>query len=85
MNVLEILKRLGWEILSADNMEEIYTITQSTERINRCEEKSKKVTVTISQMCFDELGNLYVEFVEHKTNKYIDNYLHNGMQPDELY
>ena len=47
-------------------------MTQSTERINRCEEKSKKVMVTISQMCFDELGNLYVEFVEHKTNKYID-------------
>ncbi len=85
MNVLDILKRLGWEIISADNMEELYTITQSNERLNRSQEPVKTHTVTISQMCFDEIGNLYVEFVDHQTSQYVDNYLHNGMDPSELY
>lgn len=85
MNVLDILKRLGWEIISADNVEELYTIIQSNERLNRSQESVKTHTVTISQMCFDEIGNLYVEFVDHQTGQYVDNYLHNGMDPQELY
>ncbi len=85
MNVLDILRKLGWEIISADNLEEKYTITQSAERITRAEEKSKMVTVTIGQMFFDEIGNLYVEFVDDKNHAFVDNYIHNGMEPSELY
>ncbi len=85
MNILDILHTLGWKIISADNFRQIYVITQSSERLARAQEVAKTYQVTIDEMCFDETGNLYISFMDKKTKEFVDNYYHNGMDPNELY
>ena len=85
MIILDILLTLGWKIISADNFKQIYVITQSSERLARAQEVAKTYQVTIDEMCFDETGNLFISFMDKKTNEFVDNYYHNGMDPHELY
>lgn len=89
MNILEILKLLGWEIISADNKKQQYTITECSERIQRETEQNGiiygETTVTIDDVSFDEFGNLYVIFEDTQTGAYIDNFVYNRMEKNELY
>lgn len=89
MNVLDILKLLGWEIIAADNDKKEYTIIESSERIQRETEQEGVIygetTVTIADLSFNEFGNLYILFHDVTTGTYVDNYLHNHMEKNELY
>ena len=89
MNILEILKLLGWEIISADNKKQQYTITESIERVQRETEQDGRIygetTVTIGDVSFDEFGNLYIIFQDAYTGHYVDNFVYNRMEKNEIY
>lgn len=89
VNVLDILKLLGWEIIEANNEKHQYTITESNERLQRETENEGvlygETTVMVEEVSFDMNGNLYILFSDAQTGEYVDNYLHNHMEKQELY
>lgn len=89
MNIIEILKKLGWNIITANNESHEYTVIESQERLARETEQNGiiygEITIFLKKVSFNEFGNLYVLFHDKKTNSYVDNYLHNEMEANELY
>lgn len=97
MNVKDILKRLGYEILESNSEENTYTIKCSDEKKKRLlaqvesgdlaieEFLNNTYTVNVTEVSFNSLGDLYVEFKEIGSEDIFDAYEHNNMQADELY
>lgn len=96
MNVIEILWKLGWDVLSF-NGEGEYKIQFSNERISRYHEKIENedfdfdgdleeiYTVKVSEVTFNDYGDLFVSFEDTKTGEIVDEYEYKNMDNDELY
>ena len=96
MNVIEILWKLGYDILSISEEGE-YKIKFSVERKERYRNKIKKGIMTfnrslddeylvkVGDVNFNDTGNLFVEFLDVNTNEIIDTYEYKNMSNDELF
>lgn len=96
MNIIEILWRLGWDVLSFNENGE-YKITLGRARKDLTDKKIEDglisyegstydvYTVKISNVCFNGLGNLCVDFDDIDTGDGIDTYEHKNMAKDELF
>lgn len=96
MNVIEILWKLGWDVLSF-NEEGEYKIQFGKARKDYTDEKIRKkiigykgstsdiFTVKVAEVGFNGIGNLYVGFNDIENNDCIDCYEYKNMGADELY
>ncbi|MBS6502937.1 MAG: hypothetical protein KH415_15175 [Clostridium sp.] len=77
MNVIDILNKLGWDILSFNNS--IYKVRMTHERIKREQKKNeageinyiegfdpltKTFDICVEEVCFNNFVNLFVSFSE---------------------
>ncbi|MBE6088136.1 MAG: hypothetical protein E7206_08870 [Clostridium beijerinckii] len=98
MNIIEILWKIGYDVLKSDSEKCEYTIMYAPERKRRMWKQIKDgtitvendllndiYTVTVGEVCFNQCGDLYVEFTDVNTKKCIDFYEHKNMKEDELY
>lgn len=93
MNIIQILWKLGYDVIESDSVEKKYVIQYSAERRRRMRAKTsvddkeliKFFHVTIGDVQFNEVGDLYVEFIDINTHEILDAYEYNNMQQDELY
>ena len=98
MNVIDILTKLGWDILSFKDG--IYTVKMTHERWKREKKKIEAGEMTyteeynpltdtfniyVEEVCFNELGNLFVSFSEVESNDPFDCFEYRNMSYDELY
>lgn len=98
MNVIDILTKLGWDILSFKDG--IYTVKMTHERWKREKKKIEAGEMTyieeynpltdtfniyVEEVCFNELGNLFVSFWEVGSNASFDSFEYRNMSYDELY
>lgn len=96
MNIIDILWKLGYNVHSFNNG--VYEISFSTEKIRRLRKRiesgevsfegdmHERFSVEVGKVCFNGLGNLYVEFVDAEDmNKCMDVYEYKNMSPEELY
>lgn len=98
MNVINILTKLGWDILSFKAG--IYTVKMTHERWKREKKKIEAGEMTyieeynpltdtfniyVEEVCFNELGNLFVSFLEVGSNDPFDCFEYRNMSYDELY
>lgn len=96
MNVIEILWKLGYDVLSFNESGE-YKIEFNEERKEIYRSKIKKglmsfegsldkqYHVKVGEVTFNGLGNLFVEFLEVNTNEIIDTYEYRNMSDEELF
>lgn len=99
MNVIDILNKIGWDVLAFKDG--IYTVQMTHERWNR---ERKKIEVKemaydegyqpltdtfdiyVDEVSFNQLGNLFVSFTEvGVTDGSFDGYEYKNMSYDELY
>ena len=95
MNIMDILHKLGYDVVSFSDG--VYKIQNTTAKINRLRKQIEageigyegsiydEYEVKVGDVCFNKLGNLYVEFVSLDGEEIIDVYEHRNMDPDELY
>ena len=97
MNVIDILNKLGWEIVSLKNG--YYEVQMTTERYHREFIKRKNgeieydkgfdpkgiFEIYVDKVSFNDLGNLYVSFREVDSNNLFDMYEYKNMRSDEIY
>lgn len=95
MNVLDVLHKLGYDVISFKDG--IYEIQFTTERITRTRKQLDngeigfdgdlydKYEVKVGEVSFNRLGNLYVEFVSLDGTEIIDCYEYRNMSIDDLY
>jgi len=83
MNILEVLWKLGYEVLSFDSG--VYKIQFGHEREKRHGYCNDIYEVRVSEVGFNGLGNLYVFFQEVGTDNCLDVYEFKNMDSDELY
>lgn len=96
MNIIEILWKLGWDVLSFNEDGE-YKIQLGKARKDYTDAKIRKkiisydgstsdiYTVKVSEVGFNGIGNLYVDFRDVETGNCIDAYEYKNMNYDELY
>lgn len=96
MNIIEILWKLGWDVLSF-NEEGEYKIQLGTARKNLTDKQIEEgsityvgstsdiYTVIVSEVGFNGLGNLFVFFDDLKTGDTIDAYEYKNMSNDEMF
>ncbi len=96
MNIIEILWKLGWDILSFNEDGE-YKIQLGKRRKDLTYKKEKEgiidiagnldeiYTVKVSDMGFNGFGDLYVYFTDVDNGDLIEAYEHNNMAADELF
>lgn len=96
MNVIEILWKLGWDVLSFDGEGE-YKIQLGKARRELTDKQIKEgiigyvgstsdiITVKVGDVGFNGLGNLYVEFRDIDTGDIIDAFEYRNMAEDELF
>lgn len=99
MNVIDILNKLGWDILSFNNG--VYKVRMTHERIKREKKKietgeinyieefdplTKTFNICVEEVCFNKLGNLFVAFSEvDSSDGSFDCFEYRNMSYDELY
>jgi len=83
MNILEVLWKLGYDVLSFSNG--VYKIKFGHEREKRHGYCDDTYEVCVSEVGFNGFGNLYVFFQEVGTNNCLDAYEFKNMDSDELY
>lgn len=96
MNIIEILWRLGWDVLSFNEDGE-YKIQLGKARKDLTERQIKDgsivyegstsdiYTVKVDDVSFNGLGDLYVSFEDIETGDCIDCYEYKNMNSDELF
>lgn len=96
MNIIEILWKLGWDVLSFNEDGE-YKITLGKVRRDLTNKRiadgdigyvgstDDVFTVKVSDVGFNGLGNMYVFFNDVNTGDCIDGYEYNNMSKDELF
>lgn len=98
MNVIDILRTIGYDIISVNNETGHYRVSLSPERRRRSmkvvdENKGEfdydlfgKFDLYVSEVKFNGVGDLYVEFreVQHPEDIW-DCYEYKNMEPNELY
>lgn len=96
MNVIEILWKLGWDVLSF-NEEGEYKIQLGTARKDLIDKQIKEGCITyegstsdiyttiVSEVGFNGLGNLFVFFNDLKTGDIIDAYEYKNMSNNEIF
>ena len=98
MNIIEILWKLGYDVIESNSNNKKYTITYSSERKRRMWKQIKEGTltvqnellndifnVTVGEVSFNNLGNLFVEFIDINTKETIDVFEYGNMKENELY
>lgn len=95
MNVLDILHKLGYDVISFNDG--VYKIQNTTENINRLRKQIEageigyegsiydQYEVKVGEVFFNGLGNLYVEFLSLDGEEIIDGYEYRNMDPYDLY
>lgn len=98
MNVIEILNKLGWDILSFKDG--IYKVQMTHERWKREKQQIEAGEMTyvegynplidtfnvyVDEVCFNEFGNLFVSFSELESNAVFDCFEYRNMSFNELY
>ncbi len=96
MNIIQILWKLGWDVLSF-NEEGKYKIQLGTTRKNLTDKQIKDgsigyegstsniYTVKVDDVGFNGLGDLYVSFKDTETGDLIDAYEYKNMGENELF
>lgn len=96
MNVIQILWKLGYDVLSFNDDGE-YTIVFNKARKKIYSSKIKKgiikfdgslddkYTVKVGEVSFNGSGDLFVEFLDVNTDEVIDAYEYRNMEEDELF
>ena len=98
MNIIEILWKIGYDVLKSDSEKCEYVIMYTPERKRRTWKQIKDgemqvenellddtYVVTVGEVSFNQCGDLYVEFIDVNTKVCIDFYEHKNMKEDELY
>ena len=96
MNVIEILWKLGWDVLSFNEDGE-YRISLSSARRERIFEAEKNglisyegtgyeiYTVKVGEVSFNGIGDLFVKFIDVESGEIIDCYEHKNMSKYEIF
>lgn len=84
MNILQILWKLGYEVLSFNEDGE-YKIQLGHEREKRHGYSKETWTVKVKEVSFNGLGNLVVDFTETKEDNCFDIFEYGNRDTDELY
>lgn len=98
MNIIEILWKLGYDVLKSDSADKRYAVAYSSERKRRMWKQIKEGTltvenellndtfnVTVGEVSFNPTGDLCVEFVDADTKEIIEVFEYRNMKEDELY
>lgn len=98
MNVIDILKKLGYDVLESNHEQKIYTVRCSKEKKKRLlmQIKAGKIAVekeflnsayviVVTEVSFNDNGNLYVEFRDAESYTLFDAYEYQNMSEDELF
>ncbi|WP_321833446.1 hypothetical protein [Clostridium butyricum] len=98
MNIIEILWKLGYDVLESNSTDKRYTITYSSERKRRMWKQIKEGTlavenellndvfhITVGEVGFNPTGDLCVEFVDVNTKEIIEIFEYRNMKESELY
>ena len=84
MNILQILWKLGYDVLSF-NEEGEYRVQLGHERELREGYSQEQSTIRVKEVGFNGFGNLYVTFTEADIDNCFDSYEFKNMDPKELY
>jgi len=84
MNILEILWKLGYDVLSFNEDGE-YKIQFGKARQVKEGYTEKRNIVKVKEVGFNGFGNLYVTFTEVGTDNCFDSYEYKNMGSDELF
>lgn len=96
MNVIEILWKLGWDVLSFNedgeykiqlgNARRDYTDKQIRKKVIGYVGSTRDIyTVKVTEVSFNGFGNLFVNFEDINTGDSIDCYEYKNMGTDELF
>lgn len=96
MNIIQILWKLGWNVLSFNEDGEYKiqvgkirkNLTYKKEKegiIDLIEDLDKIYTVKVVDVGFNGFGDLYLYFEDVETGYCVDCYEHNNMAADELF
>ena len=84
MNIIQVLWKLGYEVLSFNENGE-YTIQLGHEREKRHGYNKETWIVKVKEVYFNWLGNLVLDFTETIEDNCFDIFEYGNMDVDELY
>ncbi|MDU2491144.1 MAG: hypothetical protein E7D27_11265 [Clostridium celatum] len=92
MNIIDILWSIGYDVLSFENS--IYEVSMSHQKwlkeneISRKSDEiniSKRSFIKVRDVGFNDLGNLYVVFINVDDNSFFDSYEYTVKENDKLF
>lgn len=98
MNIIEILWKLGYDVIESNSVTKNYSIQYSSERKRRMWKAMKEgklsvenellndiYHVTIGELNFNDTGDLFIEFVDVNTKETMDVFEYRNMKENEIY
>ncbi len=98
MNIIEVLWKLGYDVIESNSITKKYTVQFSTERKRRMWKAIKEGTlsvnnellndmyyITVGELSFNDTGDLFIEFIDINTKETIDVFEYRNMKDNEIY